>query len=106
MGRSMEALGQGTVRRNGLRDVLARGLGRLLLLSLTGLSLAVPALLAGSAGAAGAAWTTYRHDAARSGIDPDSTSPVTPSQAWQTPPLDGQVFGQKIQNGVAWQRLN
>src|SRR5437868_5369284 len=99
MGRSMEALGQGAARRNGLRDRLAGMLGRPLLLSLTGLSLAVPALLAGPAGAAGAAWTTYRHDAARSGIDPDSTSPVTPSQAWQTPPLDGQVFGQPLVYG-------
>jgi outer membrane protein assembly factor BamB len=52
-----------------------------------------------SAGTAAAAWTTYRHDAARSGIDPDSTVPVTPSQAWQTPPLDGQVYGQPLVYG-------
>lgn len=45
------------------------------------------------------AWTTYHHDAARSGIDPDSTSPVTPTQAWQTPALDGEIWGQPLVYG-------
>jgi outer membrane protein assembly factor BamB len=57
-------------------------------------ALAVPATSAADGG-----WTTYRHDAARSGIDPDSTSPLTPSQAWQTPQLDGQVYGQPLVYG-------
>jgi outer membrane protein assembly factor BamB len=60
-------------------------------------AVATPAVLAASAGAT--AWTTYRHDAARSGMDPDSTSPVTPSQAWQTAQLDGEVYGQPLVYG-------
>ncbi len=63
------------------------------------LAFALVLALAGVAPAASPAWTTYRHDAARSGIDPDSTSPVTPSQAWQTPGLDGQVYGQPLVYG-------
>jgi len=62
-------------------------------------ALGVEALLGAYALAAVPAWTTYRHDAARSGIDPDSASPVTPSQAWQTPALDGQVYGQPLVYG-------
>ena len=61
--------------------------------------LALQAMLGASAGAAGPAWTTYRHDAGRSGFDPDSTSPVRPSQAWQTPALDGEVYGQPLVYG-------
>jgi polyvinyl alcohol dehydrogenase (cytochrome) len=72
---------------------------RFLLAFGTALALAVPLLPVASAGAEGPAWTTYRHDAARSGIDPDSTSPLPPSQAWQTPPLDGQVYGQPLVYG-------
>src|SRR5947209_12983147 len=54
------------------------------------------ALLAGTpAAAATPSWTTYRHDGQRSGIDPDSTSPVAPTRRWQTP-LDGQVYGQPL----------
>jgi outer membrane protein assembly factor BamB len=61
--------------------------------------LAIPAVAAVDATAAVPAWTTYRHDAARSGIDPDSTSPVTPAQAWQTQPLDGEVYAQPLVYG-------
>jgi outer membrane protein assembly factor BamB len=57
------------------------------------------ATLASPAGADSAAWTTYRHDAARTGIDPDSTSPVTPAPAWQTPALDGEVYAQPLVYG-------
>jgi polyvinyl alcohol dehydrogenase (cytochrome) len=64
---------------------------------LIAVALAAQAVLAASAGAA--AWTTYRHDATRSGSDPDSTSPLTPSQAWQTPQLDGQVYAQPLAYG-------
>jgi outer membrane protein assembly factor BamB len=60
-------------------------------------ALVLSAVFVASAGAT--TWTTYRHDAARSGMDPDSTSPVTPSQAWQTPHLDGQVYGQPLVYG-------
>jgi hypothetical protein len=38
-------------------------------------------------------------DALHSGIDPDSTSPVTPSQSWQTQALDGEVYGQPLTYG-------
>ena len=44
-------------------------------------------------------WTTYRRDAIRSGVDPDSTSPVAPSQAWQSPTLDGDIYGQPLVYG-------
>lgn len=66
---------------------------------IAGVALSVPSVPRAYAGAAVPAWTTYRHDAARSGIDPDSTSPVTPSQAWQTPALDGEVYGQPLVYG-------
>lgn len=64
------------------------------------LALALAALGLNAAYAAAApAWTTYRHDAARTGIDPDSTSPLTPAEAWQTPALDGEVYGQPLVYG-------
>jgi outer membrane protein assembly factor BamB len=71
--------------------VIARG--RIVIL--TGLALCA---LAGAARAAVPAWTTYRHDAAGSGIDPDSTSPVAPAQAWQAA-LDGKVYGEPLVYG-------
>ncbi len=79
-------------------SVLALMRRRLLLALVTVLALTVQAALGADAVAA-PAWTTYRHDAARSGIDPDSTSPVTPSQTWQTPQLDGEVYGQPLVYG-------
>jgi outer membrane protein assembly factor BamB len=45
------------------------------------------------------AWTTYRHDDARTGLDPDSTSPVAPTQAWQTAALDGAMWSQPLVYG-------
>jgi polyvinyl alcohol dehydrogenase (cytochrome) len=73
----------------------------LLLLSLiAAAALTVDVALGAYADAAVPAWTTYRHDGTRSGIDPDSTSPVTPSQAWQTPALDGEVYGQPLVYGA------
>jgi outer membrane protein assembly factor BamB len=72
---------------------------RFLLPLVAAAALAVQAGLGTDAGAAVPAWTTYRHDAARSGIDPDSASPVTPSQAWQTPSLDGEVYAQPLVYG-------
>jgi outer membrane protein assembly factor BamB len=45
-------------------------------------------------------WSTYHHDSGRSGIDPDSTSPVAPTQVWQTSPaLDGLIWGQPLVYG-------
>jgi polyvinyl alcohol dehydrogenase (cytochrome) len=72
---------------------------RLLLPFATCLVVAVHAVLCLNAVAAAPAWTTYRHDAARSGIDPDSSTAVTPSQAWQTPALDGEVYAQPLVYG-------
>jgi PQQ-like domain len=43
-----------------------------------------------------ATWTTYGHDAARSGVDPSTGSPVAPTQLWQTPALDGAIYGQPL----------
>ena len=45
------------------------------------------------------AWTTYHHDGVRSGFDPNSTSPVTPSRAWQSPALDGAVYAEPLLYG-------
>jgi outer membrane protein assembly factor BamB len=50
----------------------------------------------GTARAAGPAWTTYDHDVQRSAIDPDSTSPLPPTPAWTSAPLDGPVYGQPL----------
>ena len=55
---------------------------------------------AGGAVAATPAWTTYDHDAQRSGTDPDSTSPLPPTPAWPgRAQLDGQVFAQPLVDG-------
>ena len=56
-------------------------------------------LLPGSALAGVPAWTTYHHDGARTGVDPDSTSPVTPTQAWQSLALDGALYGEPVVYG-------
>ena len=55
--------------------------------------------LSGSAWGAVPAWTTYRHDAIRSGIDPESTSPEPPAVAWKSPALDGTVYGEPLVYG-------
>ncbi|HLY49285.1 MAG TPA: Ig-like domain repeat protein [Solirubrobacteraceae bacterium] len=76
----------------------ARGLAGVIL-GIAASLLAAAAVLATSAAAAVPAWTTYHHDGSRSGIDPDSTSPVTPTMAWQSAPLDGKVYGQPLVYG-------
>ena len=54
-------------------------------------------LLPAAARAGVPSWTTYHHDGARSGVDPDSTSPVAPTQVWQTSPaLDGKVYAEPL----------
>ncbi len=56
--------------------------------------------LPGVAGAATTpAWTTYRHDMQRSGVDPDSGSPVAPRQVWETPSLDGPIYASPLVYG-------
>lgn len=44
-------------------------------------------------------WTTYHHDAARSGIDPESTQPLKPTRLWQTPALDGPIWAEPLVYG-------
>lgn len=42
------------------------------------------------------AWTTYHHDAGRSGADPDATSPITPTLAWQSADLGAPIWSQPL----------
>lgn len=58
------------------------------------LAFAVPAALG-----AGPQWTTYHRDAARSGVDPESTEALKPSRLWQTPQLDGAIWGEPLVYG-------
>jgi polyvinyl alcohol dehydrogenase (cytochrome) len=74
---------------------------RLLLPFVMVAALAVQAVLGAYASAAVPSWTTYRHDATRSGVDPDSTRPVTPAQTWQTASLDGEVYAQPLVYGAS-----
>src|SRR5262249_13108734 len=56
-------------------------------------------LAAGSAAQAARAepsWPTYHRDAGRSGFDPEGTSPVVPSLAWQSPDLGAPIWGQPL----------
>jgi len=63
------------------------------------LTLLALACLAASAGATVPEWTTYHHDNARSGIDPDSTNPLPPAQAWQTGGLGGSIWAEPLVYG-------
>lgn len=53
-------------------------------------------LTTGGAAAATPEWTTYRQNAQRGGADPDGTSPVSPTQLWQTGTLDGDIYGEPL----------
>ncbi len=66
------------------------------LLHAAALAMAAAALLASPAAAAEPAWTTYHHDAERSGSDPDAVSPLTPTLAWQSPNLGAPIWGQPL----------
>lgn len=44
-------------------------------------------------------WLTYQHDAARSGVASGSYDPASTQMAWETPPLDGAVYGQVLLQG-------
>jgi outer membrane protein assembly factor BamB len=54
---------------------------------------------AAPASAAIPAWTTYHHDGARSGIDPESTTPLPPARLWETGALDGSIWGEPLVYG-------
>ena len=42
------------------------------------------------------AWTTYHGDRERTGNDPQTISPLTPSLAWQSPALGAPIWGQPL----------
>jgi outer membrane protein assembly factor BamB len=42
------------------------------------------------------AWTTYHRDAARSGVDPEATNPITPTLSWQSPELGAPIWSQPL----------
>ncbi len=43
-----------------------------------------------------ASWPTYHHDAARSGVDPETLNPITPSFAWQSANLGASIWSQPL----------
>jgi outer membrane protein assembly factor BamB len=75
---------------------LSMSVRRCLILCVAGVSLCV---LASPASGAFALWTTYHRDALHSGVDPDSSSPLTPVRRWQTRRLDGQIYGEPLVYG-------
>lgn len=64
------------------------------------LALAAMALLivvpAAGASTTEAAWTTYHGDRERTGNDPETITPLTPSLAWQSPNLGAPIWGQPL----------
>lgn len=60
--------------------------------------LALAALLAAAPGAFAEepAWTTYHHDGARTGLDPDASSPIAPVRAWQSSDLGAPMWNQPV----------
>src|SRR5271166_6521687 len=92
-GRQMiDDIGRGARGRNYARRV------RALRLAGFAIALAAAALLfvAGAAGAEEPAWTTFHHDAERTGGDPGAASPLTPTLAWQSPGLGAPIWGQPL----------
>ena len=65
------------------------------------LVVAVLLSLVSAARAAAPDWTTYHHDAQRSGIDPDSTSPLPPNETRlaDSPALDGSMSAEPLVYG-------
>lgn len=63
-------------------------------------AIAIACLLGGGAFAAAAhaepEWTTYHHDAARSGDDAEPGEPIAPVQAWQSENLGAPIWGQPL----------
>jgi outer membrane protein assembly factor BamB len=68
---------------------------RVLLGALSLLALAVFAA-APPAQAAAPAWTTYHHDAERTGNDPDGTSPLAPTVDWHSVDLGAPIWNQPL----------
>ncbi len=65
-----------------------------LLTVLSSILLAGPVL--GQRALAAADWTTYHHDAGRSGVDPEPGKPVTPTLSWQSSELGAPIWGQPL----------
>jgi IPT/TIG domain/PQQ-like domain len=61
------------------------------LLAVLALSGSLPA-----AAVAEPAWTTYHHDAVRSGVDPETGEAVEPVEAWQSAALGAPMWGQPV----------
>jgi outer membrane protein assembly factor BamB len=59
-------------------------------------ALAAVVLAAPHAAQAAPAWTTYHHDATRTGQDPDGTTPLNPALAWQSPNLGAPMWNQPL----------
>lgn len=62
-------------------------------------ALTAACLIPATALAAVPSWTTYHRDGARSGVDPDSSAAVPPTQAWQSGALDGAIYGEPLVYG-------
>jgi outer membrane protein assembly factor BamB len=75
-------------------SLAARRSLRLLLASLSLLGAAVISLPA--AAAAEPTWTTYHRDPVRSGLDPEPSTPVTPTLAWHSPDLGAPIWSQPL----------
>ena len=64
-------------------------------LTLSVLAVVLAASPAG-AGSTEPSWTTYHRDAERTGSDPDASSPLTPTLAWESPDLGAPIWGQPL----------
>lgn len=93
--RSVAAVRMPSTRRPlGVLPAYLFGMHRAIALAGALLALAAPAALG-----AGPQWTTYHRDAARSGVDPESTAALRPSRLWETQELDGAVWGEPLVYG-------
>ncbi len=75
-----------------LRSLTVRWTACLSLSLLAGTFASAPA----GAGTSEPSWTTYHRDAERTGNDPDASSPLTPTLAWQSPDLGAPIWGQPL----------
>jgi len=66
------------------------------LVLLVGFPLPCGIAVADAAGFPTPAWTTYHRLPDRTGVDPDSSHPVTPRAAWHSTPLDGAIYAEPL----------
>ncbi|HEY5097838.1 MAG TPA: PQQ-binding-like beta-propeller repeat protein, partial [Acidimicrobiales bacterium] len=62
-------------------------------------SFAPAGLAAAGAATDPGAWTVYHGDLAGTGVAPSVSSVDTGTQAWTSPPLDGQLYGEPLADG-------